>query len=235
MKHQQLFAFFFLALFLASCGGQKTADNPKEHLTAETKEWASPSDTLRKYVYSSYAYTDPAGKRLIIRNGYPRGGMEYTDPKGVKYRYVVFWTRMENETDAPVELELEFPLNSFENSYSPGDFLNLLLPADTMRLDKVSAFNYGLPDLKPFFDENLHKPSLLKRTIAPKGSSGFYVVILGTVNDGLGGAMRTELSLTGQELFYAVKVLEMKKPLREVFNKKATVGHISLKDMRPAE
>lgn len=235
MKHQQVTALLFLALFLASCGGQKTADIPKEHLTAETKEWASPSDTLRKYVYSRYAYTDPAGKRLIIRNGYPRGGMEYTDPQGVKYRYVVFWTRMENETDAPVELELEFPLNSIENGYSPGKFLNLLLPADTMTLDKVSAFSYGLTDLKPFFDRNLHKPSSLKRTIAPKGSSGFYVVILGEVNEGLGGAMRTELSLTGQELFYAVKILGMEKPLREVFNKKVPVGHISLKEMRSAE
>jgi hypothetical protein len=45
----------------------------------------------------------------------------------------------------------------------------------------------------------------LKRTIAPKGSSGFYVVILSLI-EGAHGTMRTGLSLKGQGLFYRIKV-----------------------------
>ena len=56
--------------------------------------------------------------------------------------------------------------------------IKILLPSDTMTLDKEPLFDYGLTDLKSFLDNSIHKPSSLKRTINPKESSGFYVVIL---------------------------------------------------------
>ncbi|MES2371436.1 MAG: hypothetical protein V4557_02575 [Bacteroidota bacterium] len=46
---------------------------------------------------------------------------------------------------------------------------------------------------------------MLKRTINPKESSGFYVVKLSLTTEG-GGILRTGLILKGQDLFYRVLV-----------------------------
>ena len=53
--------------------------------------------------------------------------------------------------------------------------MKLLIPSDTMTLDKVSLFDYGLP-IKSFLDTGINKSSSLKRTINPKESTAFYVV-----------------------------------------------------------
>lgn len=74
-----------------------------------------------------------------------------------------------------------------------------------MTLDKETLFNHGLTGLESFLDNNIHKPALLKRTITPKESNGFYVVMACLV-EGAHGAMRTGLNLKGQNLFYRIKV-----------------------------
>ncbi|MCK7558449.1 hypothetical protein MKQ70_27005 [Chitinophaga sedimenti] len=70
-----------------------------------------------------------------------------------------------------------------------------------MTTDKESVFNYGLRDLTSFLDSNIHKPSSLKRTINPKKSNGFYVILLSRINEAAEGALRTGLSLKGQDFF----------------------------------
>jgi hypothetical protein len=156
--------------------------------------------------YTKYEYTESNGARLIIQNSFPKSGINYTDPNGKKYIYAVFWTRITNKTNNPIELTIDFPLDSFEIPSSSGNYMKLLLPSDTMTIDKEPLNDYGLT-IKSFLDNNLHKSSSLKRTINPKGSSAFYVVTLS--NRGVGGTLRTGFSLKGQNLLYRVNDKEI--------------------------
>lgn len=149
--------------------------------------------------------TDSAGASLIIQNGFPRGWTKYTDRDGRVYSCVIFFTRLINESDRSLDLNIDFPLNSYEVPSLPGKYYEILIPPDTMTLEKESLFNYGLADLEPFLNKDIHKSSLFKRTIHPKESSGFYVVVL-CLMEGARGVMRTGLSLKGQDLFYRVKI-----------------------------
>lgn len=160
-----------------------------------------------KHFHTQYEYTDPMGKRLIIQNSFPRGGLKYTDPNGKEYVYAIFWTRMINETANPLKLTIDFPVDSFDLPSSAGRYFKLFLPADTMTTEKEGLFNYGLPVLNSFLDKGLQKASSLERTIHPKGSSAFYVVTL--FNRGVDGTLRTGFSLKGQDLFYRINDKEI--------------------------
>ena len=139
-------------VFFTSCGGQNKTDLPKEKIKSETKD-ASTS----RWIYTKYEYTDSIGKSLIVQNSFPKGGTKYTDPDGEVYYYAVFFTRIINETDNPLELMMDFPVNSYEDPYLPGKYYKVLVPADTMTLDKFPLFNYGMRDKESFLDKNIHK------------------------------------------------------------------------------
>lgn len=156
-----------------------------------------------KDIYSKYEYTDSNGKSIIIQNGYPRGGIKYTDPNGKVCGYAVFWSRIINETDNPLELKIDLPINSYAISNFPGKFFKVLVPSDTMTLDKFPLFCYGLTAIESFLDNNIHKPSSFKRTINPNESSGFYFVML-VMTEEATGMTRTGLSVKGQDLFYKI-------------------------------
>jgi hypothetical protein len=203
-------------VFFTSCGGQNKTDLPKEKIKSETKDKVTSYGSNEKGIDTKYEYTESNGARLIIQNGFPRGGMKYTDPNGETYVYAVFWTRIINETDNPLELKFDFPVNSYEVPSLPGKYYKILVPPDTMTLDKFPLFNYGLTDLESFLDNSIHKPSSLKRTINPKESSAFYVVILSLTTESASGIIRTGLSLKGQDLFYRIKLLESNKTFREI-------------------
>ena len=152
-------------------------------------------------IYNKYVYTDSNVKSITIQNGYPRGGIKYTDPNGNVFSYAVFWTRINNETDNPLELKIDLPINSYEISNFPGKHFQILIPDDTITLDKVPLINQT--NLKSFLDNNIHKPSSFKRTINPKASSGFYFVMLISTLEAT-GMTRTELSFKGQDIFYKI-------------------------------
>jgi hypothetical protein len=198
-----LFDLFLMSVFLTSCGQSQT-NSPKETIKAETKDIVTSPGSDARNIHTKYEYADSIGKRLIIQNSIPRGGIKYTDSNGEVYVYAVFWTRIINETDNPLELKIDFPVNSYEVPSLPGKYYKILVPPDTMTIDKEPLFNHGLADLESFLDKSIHKSSSLKRTINPKESSGFYVVILCLV-EGAHGTMRTGLSLKGQDLFYRIK------------------------------
>jgi hypothetical protein len=84
--------------------------------------------------------------------------------------------------------------------------MKLLVPSDTMTIDKEPMNDYGLK-IKYFLDNNRYKSSSLKRTIKPKSSTAFYVVPLS--NRGVRGTLRTGFSLKGQNLFYSVNNKEI--------------------------
>ena len=184
-----------------------------------------------KDIYTKYDYTDSNGKSLIIQNGFPRGGIKYTDPNGDVYGYAVFWTQIINETDNPFELMMDFPVNSYEVPYLPGKYYKVLVPADTMTLDKLPLFNYGLRDIESFLDKSIYKPSSLKRTINPKESNAFYVVILSPTTKGASGILRTGLSIKGQNLFYRISRYSSTPALSLLNEKEIHCGSINLKNL----
>ncbi len=231
MKYVKLYALFLMVVFHTSCGGQNKPDLPKEIIKSETKDIVTSPGADERNIHTKYVYTDAIGKRLIIQNGFPRGGMKYTDPNGESYFYAVFWTRIINETDNPLELKINFPVDSYEVPYLPGKYFKVLVPADTMTLDKFPLFNYGLADLESFLDNSIHKPSSLKRTINPKESSGFYIVILSLAVEGATGMLRTGLSLKEQNLFYRIS-LYTSTPAHSLINEKEiNCGSINLNNL----
>jgi hypothetical protein len=195
----------------------------------------STPDIVEKETYNSvrnYEYADSMGNRLIIRNSFPKGGMKYTDPDGKVYGYVVFWTQIINETINPLELKIEFPLDSFEFPSSSGRYQRLLLPSDTMTIDKASLYYYGL-NVKFFLDNYRYKSSSLKRTINPGDSTAFYVVILSKWKPiaGGSGSMRTGLILKGQNLIYKISAYKMTHELPLMDEKEINCGSINLKNL----
>ena len=178
-----------------------------------------------------YEYTDSKGKGLIIENGGPKGDT-YTDPNGKKYFKALFWTRLINETDTPLEFRVGFPAASYELPSSPGISFKILLPSDTMEVDEMSSYNYGLSGLKSFLDSSIDKPSSLKRTINPSDSGGFYVVILRLLGtEGPSGILRTGLSLKGQNLFYRISRYDSAPAHALVDEKEIDCGSINLKNL----
>ena len=190
----------------------------------------STQDTIEIETVSSirkYEYADSIGKRIIIQNSWSRG-IQYVDPNGKKKNKVLFWTRITNEAESPLELNIDFPVE-YEVPSLPGKYFKILLPSDTMTLDKEPLPDYGITDLKSFLDSNIHKPSSLKRTINPKESGGLYVAIL--FDEGVSGPFRTGLSIKGQNLVYKVTRYTGKQGVQFVDEKEINCGSINLKNL----
>jgi hypothetical protein len=215
-----------MPFFCTSCGGQNKTDPPKENIRPEAKGIVTSTGSNEKY-HTKSEYTDSMGERLIIQNSFSRG-IKYTDPNGKKENKVLFWTRIINETENPLELNIDFPVE-YEVPSLPGRYFKILLPSDTMALDKEPLPDYGITDLKSFLDNSIHKPSSLKRTINPKESGGFFVAIL--CDSGVVGPFRTALSIKGQNLFYKVTRYAGKQGVRLVDEKEINCGSINLKNL----
>ena len=183
-----------------------------------------------KEIYISYTYNDSKGASLIIQNSNPRGGMKYTASTGEVYMYVVLLTRIINETGDPFEMKIAFPEDSYEVPSLPGKYFKILIPPDTMTLDKEPLFNFGLAHLESFLDKNIDKPSSLKRTINANESGGFYVVILCPV-EGAHGSFRTGLSLKGQDLFYRITQYTSNAAASLIKDKEIHCGTFNLKSL----
>ena len=117
---------------------------------------------------------------------------------GKKYLYAVFFTRIINGTDNPCELTADFPVDPSELPSDLGVYSRLFFPLDTMNIDKGPLDDYSL-GIKLFMDTAVSKPSSLKRTIAPKESSAFYVITLSS--KGVNGTLRKGFSLKRTKSF----------------------------------
>ena len=118
MKYVLIYTLFLMSVFCSSCKEQNKPDPPKENIKPENKDIVTSTASNEKY-HTKSEYTDSMGKRLIIQNGWSRGIM-YTDPDGKKVNKVLFWTRIINETDNPLELKIDFPVDSYEVPSLPG-------------------------------------------------------------------------------------------------------------------
>jgi len=195
----------------------------------------SKTDTVDTETYNSvrnYEYADSIGNRLIIHNSGPKGGMKYTDPNGQVYGYVGWWTQITNETADPIELKIDFPIDSFEFPSSSGRYIKLLIPSDTMTVDKTSLPDFGL-NVKSFLDNHRFGASSLKRTINPKDSTAFHIVFLSKWKPIAGGSggLRTGLTLKGQNLIYKISAYKLTTDLPLTDKKEISFGSINVKNL----
>ncbi|AXT20161.1 hypothetical protein D7030_03335 [Flavobacteriaceae bacterium AU392] len=148
-------------------------------------------------------YSEIVSNGVVIQNSFPKGG-PYTGftKKHYNYSYLVFFTRVINETGNPFELNVNFSADSIAIPNSPNTFVKLFLPPDTMTLDKQNLFSYGVTELESF-----DKSTRFQRIINPKEDCLFYVVAIfyqtrADARNQHRGGNRAELVLKGQELFY---------------------------------
>ena len=148
-----------------------------------------------------YSETDNDG--IIIQNSFPKGG-PYTGPtsKHHNHSYLVFYTRIYNSRKNTVDFKIDFSADSIAIPDSPDTFVKLFLPQDTMTLDKVPLFSYGITSL-----ESLDHSTRIHRKLEPQEECLFYVVAVffqtkpGAFNQERGGN-RAELILQGGNLYY---------------------------------
>lgn len=222
-----VYTLLLVLVFHTSCGQNQTSV-PKHIIDPETKDVVTSTGFNERDIYTKYEYTDSIGKRVIIQNSLPRGE-PYTDPNGKEYFKTIFWTRLVNETDNPLKLKIGFPVDSYEVPGLSGKYYQVLVLPDTMTIDKKASYDYGLTGLKPFLNNNIHKPSSLKKTIDPKESSSFYVVIL--IDKGVGGPFRTGLSIKEENLIYRISRLDSTPAHAPVDEKEIICGSINLKNL----
>lgn len=199
MKQLHVYNLLFLFVFGTSCGGQINPRNSKDDSQLKTNDTIISHGPEREY-HTNYEYAGADGKRLLIHNSYPRGA-GYVGPDGKRYPYVVYYTQLINEMDHPVDLDIDFPTDSLEFPDSSGAFIKLFIPPDSVTAERVSQYDYGI-SVQSFLDTAGNNSSSLKRTIHPNQSTAFYVVMV--ASKGVDGALRTGLSIKGQDLFYKI-------------------------------
>lgn len=148
-------------------------------------------------------YSETSINRVRIQNSLNQGG-PYTGPvkKYFNVSNLIYFTRVVNETEHPLEFTVCFSADSIAIPNSPGTFVKLFLPPDTMTLAKQHSFSYGVQPLKSF-----DQSTSFHRKLAPFEDGLFNVVAVfyqskpGKWSQERGGN-RGELILKGQDLYY---------------------------------
>lgn len=198
----------FLVFFLSLCTyavGQSISNADSIGIMCKVDNWnkgwktgLNKSWKVNDYrLKATKLYSETSINGVILENSYPKGG-GYTDPNGQRFGYTIFWTRLVNETDAPLELTISF--NSYTIFPSPESFLKLFLPTDTMTFSKTVLYDYGV-DLESFLAAGFHSPTMLQATINPNEE---YFFNIGALFNQENGVARAELVLKGEDLFYRI-------------------------------
>ncbi len=170
-------ASFILFLFYISTNGQ----------VGPTRNW----------VDSEIKLTDSKGNTAMVTNSLPRGGgVVYQN--GKKYGYVVFWTRMSNQSATPIELKLKFPDVTFFKP--PESYVKIVLPKESMNIEKEQLFDYGLTNLQSLLNDESNQISILKKKIGPIEDYFFYVTVF--IHIDWSGSARAKFQLKDKNLFY---------------------------------
>ena len=148
-------------------------------------------------------YSETNTNGIVIQNSFPNGGpYSSSTGKNTHYSFLIFFTRVINETDRPLQLTINFPADSFATGEAGNVYMKVFLPPDTMTFD-IDRYNAGLESYLDF-----KKPTMFQKTINPKEECLFHI---GTVfyqakgtawGDQSRGGNRAELVLKGQDLFY---------------------------------
>ena len=155
----------------------------------------------RNWIDSEIKYTDNKGNLVKFVHSLPRGGgVVYKN--GQKYTYLNFWTRVFNQSSTPIKLNIKFPEITFLKP--PDSYIEILLPKQTMRIEKVQLFDYGLTNMQSFFNDKTNQLSTLNKKINPKNEYLFYVTVFTHI--GGSGSARAKFELKGQDLFYKISI-----------------------------
>lgn len=157
----------------------------------------------RNWVDSEVKYTDSAGNSVMITNSLPKGGGDYKYYNGKKYSYVIFWTRVKNQSATQMEMAIKFPCDSLTIFKSAESHIKIFATKDTMTLEKIQLGDYGLTNLQSILDAEINQSSILKKTIDPKEDYFFYVPVF--IHEARGTA-RADFVITGHDLFYKISI-----------------------------
>ncbi len=148
-------------------------------------------------------YSKSTKDGVIIQNGYNRGG-PYTGPVKTHFNVsnLVYYTRIINKKESPIELTINFTADPIAIPNSPDTFVKVFLASDTMTLEKRNLFNYGVKDLESF-----DQPTEFKRKLNPNEDCLFNVVAIfyQTVESAWSrdrGGNRSEFVLKGKDLYF---------------------------------
>lgn len=156
----------------------------------------------RNWVDSELKHTDSKGNLVKFTNSFPKGGgVVYKN--GKKYSYVVFWTRVYNQSSNLLELKVKFPeVTLFK---SPDSYIQIVLPKATMSMDKVQLFDYGLTNLQSLLNDESKQLSVLQKKIKPKEDHIFYTAVFIHIEDWGPARAKFEL-IKGQEFLYKISM-----------------------------
>ena len=155
----------------------------------------------RNWVDSEVKHTDSNGNSVMMTNSLPKGGgVVYQNEK--KYGYVVFWTRMSNQSATPIELKVKFPEVTFFKS--PDSYINIVLPKESMNIEKEQLFDYGLTNLQSILNDESNQLGILQKKIGPKEDYLFYVTVFIHIEGS--GSARAKFELNDKELFYKISM-----------------------------
>jgi hypothetical protein len=170
----------------------------------------TPPDHSYGNIDTEIKYTDSIGNSVMIQNSGPRGGWGFTDASGIRFGHRVFWTRVINETNIPVELTITFPADSFALP-GPDSYMKVFLHPDGLTQESKTSFDGGkatdyagklfrdTTSLKPL----CHMATKLQKTIKPKEALLFYTVVLRHHQRGI-NSPRAGFVLKQQGLFYKI-------------------------------
>jgi len=158
-------------------------------------------DPSRNWIDSEVKFTDSKGNLVKFIHSLPRGGGQVYH-KGKIYGYVVFWTRVINQSATPIELQVKFPEVTYFKS--PDSYIHIVLPRETMNQEKVQLFDYGLTNLQSLVNDEIHPISFLKKKINPQEDYYFYQAVLIHIN--LSGSARAKFEVKDKDLFYKISM-----------------------------
>ena len=195
-----------------SCGQNTPSDSTKTDIETEVSLTIDESRikidpfSSDSYVHTEADYIDSNGKGIIIQNSYPRGGGYIPTPSILRYGHAVFWTRIINKSDKPLELDIDLSADAFNIFPSADAHVKLLIPPNEMTLDKVTTFSFGFENIDSFLSTNFYKRSIVKKTILPNEDYIFYVVLLSHLAPRDQGVSRTGLFLDGENFVYRLTI-----------------------------
>ena len=156
---------------------------------------------IRNWVDSEVKLTDSKGNSAMVTSSLPKGGgIVYQN--GKKYGYVNFWTRMSNQSATPIELKVKFPEVTFFKS--PDSYIKIVLPKETMKIEKEQLFDYGLTNFQSLLNDETNQLGILQKKIGSKEDYLFYVTVFIHIEGG--GSARAKFELNDKELLYKISI-----------------------------
>ena len=150
-------------------------------------------------------YSESENNGILIQNSFPKGGRyPGKTTEHYNYSYLVFYTRITNESKKPIALNLHFLADSIPIPNSPNTYVKIFLPKDSMTQDKINSFSYGINELESFAE-----PTQRIKTLNPDDSFLFNVVAVfyQTKEDAWKqerGGNRAEFILKGKDVFFCM-------------------------------